>query len=161
MSALRAFRFQKSRPAVSSPSSTTSEALPSSPASGNSAPIASQPSESPSSRNGNGNHDSDSEDVIKPPAKRMRILSDSESNHEASPLNNGYGFGGMPSPDVVQSRLDLLQKSFPNKDRMDLQDALKSSSWNVASAMAKLRSDIKSISLPMSAKFANLPKKHR
>ena len=49
------------------------------------------------------------------------MLSDSEGEGE-SPVkqpppgsNNGYGFGGMPSPDVVQTRLDLLQKSFPNK----------------------------------------------
>ena len=52
-------------------------------------------------------------------AKRPRVLSDSDGDgdspaqHQGS--NNGYGFGGMPSPDVVQTRLELLQKSFPNK----------------------------------------------
>jgi SWI/SNF-related matrix-associated actin-dependent regulator 1 of chromatin subfamily A len=67
----------------------------------------------------------------------------------------------MPSPDVVQNRVDLLQKAFPNKDRMDLQDALKSSDWSMHEAIQKLREDMKSISLPMSKKFANLPKKNR
>ena len=53
-------------------------------------------------------------------AKRPRVLSESENGSE-DPVkeppasNNGYGFGGMPSPDVVQTRLELLQKSFPNK----------------------------------------------
>ena len=56
-------------------------------------------------------------------AKRPRVLSESEEGSE-DPVkqpptsNNGYGFGGMPSPDVVQTRLELLQKSFPNKVRM-------------------------------------------
>jgi hypothetical protein len=56
-------------------------------------------------------------------AKRPRVLSESENGSE-DPVkeppasNNGYGFGGMPSPDVVQTRLELLQKSFPNKVRM-------------------------------------------
>jgi hypothetical protein len=36
-----------------------------------------------------------------------------ESPHR--PVSNGYGFAGMPSPDIVQTRLDLLQKAFPNK----------------------------------------------
>ena len=51
----------------------------------------------------------------------MRVLSDSDPDESQSPVkqsatsNNGYGFGGMPSPDVVQTRLELLQKSFPNK----------------------------------------------
>ena len=53
-------------------------------------------------------------------AKRPRVLSDSEGDGDDSPAkqpgsNNGYGFGGMPSPDIVQTRLELLQKSFPNK----------------------------------------------
>ena len=45
----------------------------------------------------------------------MRILSDSEPGDSQPVSNNGYGFGGMPSPDIVQSRLDLMQKAFPNK----------------------------------------------
>jgi len=39
-----------------------------------------------------------------------------EKNRESPrPVSNGYGFAGMPSPDIVQMRLDLLQKAFPNK----------------------------------------------
>ena len=68
----------------------------------------------------------------------------------------------MPSPDVVQSRLDILQKSYPNRDRMDLQDALKSCEWNVSTTMEKLRNDMQNISAPTSeSKYSNLPKKHR
>ena len=96
-------------------------------------------------------------------AKRMRILSDSESNSSFGP-QNGFASptSGLPSPDVIQQRLDLMQKSYPNKDRMELQDALKSSDWNVAGAMSKLRSEMKLINGPsISQKFANLPKKHR
>ena len=44
---------------------------------------------------------------------------------------------------------------------MDLQDALKSCNWNVTSAMQKLRSDMKTLSVPMAQKFSNLPKKNR
>ena len=94
--------------------------------------------------------------------KRARLLSDSESDRDASPVkNNGYGFSGIPSPDVVQKRLDLLSASFPNRDRMDLQDALKSCNWSLPETIAKLRNDMKSVAIPMSQKFANLPKKHR
>ena len=68
----------------------------------------------------------------------------------------------MPSPDVVQTRLDILQKSYPNRDRMDLQDALKSCDWNVSNTMEKLRNDMKNISIPQSNKNKyTKPQKHR
>ena len=88
-------------------------------------------------------------------------MSDDEPNSEDPPPSNGYGFGGMPSPDVVQSRLDLLQRSYPNRDRMDLQDTLKSCGWNVTETMTKLREDMKNIQQPMSKKFATKTQKHR
>ena len=52
--------------------------------------------------------------------KRIRVLSsDTDSSpvktESPRPVSNGYGFAGMPSPDIVQMRLDLLQKAFPNK----------------------------------------------
>lgn len=53
--------------------------------------------------------------------KRIRVLSsDGEGSPEKNPepvrtVSNGYGFAGMPSPDIVQTRVELLQKSFPNK----------------------------------------------
>jgi hypothetical protein len=38
------------------------------------------------------------------------------TNPESSgPVSNGYGFSGMPSPDIVQLRLGMLQQTFPNK----------------------------------------------
>ena len=52
--------------------------------------------------------------LLKFQSKRPRLLSDDESQTPVK-SGNGYGFGGMPSPDVVQSRLDLLQHAFPNK----------------------------------------------
>ncbi len=76
-------------------------------------------------------------------------------------MSNGYGFGGMPSPDVVQSRLDLLQKSFPNIERLELQDALKAANWDLNQTISKLRSEIDSLKASFSykAKLANMPKK--
>lgn len=57
------------------------------------------------------NHSEDlvesTEDEVRPPAaKRARILSDSENSEVTSPVksSNGYGFAGLPSPDVVQQR---------------------------------------------------------
>jgi hypothetical protein len=55
--------------------------------------------------------------------KRIRVLSSDDSPEKkvtesaaaARTVSNGYGFAGMPSPDIVQMRLDLLQQSFPNK----------------------------------------------
>ena len=67
----------------------------------------------------------------------------------------------MPSPDVVQTRLDILQKSYPNRDRMDLQDALKSCDWNVSNTMEKLRNDMKNISAPTSKNFKTKSQKQR
>ena len=88
----------------------------------------------------------------------------SESSGNASPtklMNNGYGFGGMPSPDVVQSRLDLLSHAFPNKDRMDLQDNLKACNFDTQVAIAKIRENIKSIQGHKEGviRKSNLPKK--
>jgi len=161
MSSLRAFRFQKSRPASSSPGSVVSETT-ASPASEKTL-VSSQNGEN----GGNSQKlEEDSEDIIRPPTKRPRLLSDSEGDSptkavEEPPSNNGYGFSGIPSPDIVQKRLDLLAASFPNRDRMDLQDALKSCDWSLVNTMSKLKNDMKSVAIPMSQKFANLPKKHR
>ena len=52
--------------------------------------------------------------------KRARVLSSDgespdKSRESSEPVSNGYGFGGIPTPDVVQTRLDLLQRTFPNK----------------------------------------------
>ena len=57
-------------------------------------------------------------------SKKARLLSDDDSSSAApSPVkSNGYGFGGMPSPDIVQSRLDLLKNAFPNKVRSSVSD---------------------------------------
>ena len=51
------------------------------------------------------------------------LSSDSEASPEkqpeaSRPVSNGYGFAGMPSPDIVQMRLNLLQKAFPNRVSM-------------------------------------------
>jgi hypothetical protein len=43
----------------------------------------------------------------------------------------------MPRPDIVRTRVDFLQKVFPDKDRMDLQDALESSKWSMQDAIQK------------------------
>ena len=69
MSSLRAFRFQKTKPVTSSPSSTASDApvLASSPGLSQS-PKSSQDS----SQNGNSKHSEDSEDLIKPPVSDSR-----------------------------------------------------------------------------------------
>lgn len=59
------------------------------------------------------------------------------------------------------SRLDALQALFPNRDRMEIQDALKSCHWDTTLTTQKLRSDMKTINLSMSKRFAQLPKKNR
>jgi hypothetical protein len=56
----------------------------------------------------------------------------------------------MPSRNIVQIRVNRLQEAFPSKDRMELQDALKSSNWNINEAIQKL--------IPMSKMFASFPK---
>jgi len=158
MSSLRNFRIIKKTKPVTSDSGISSEAP-----SASQSPQVSQDS----TQNGNGaKHTEESSEDINPPAKRPRVLSESENGSE-DPVkeppasNNGYGFGGMPSPDVVQTRLELLQKSFPNKDRMDLQDALKSCGWSVQTAMEKIRSDAKVINIS-SQKFGSFqPKRER
>jgi len=137
MSALRNFRFQKNK--ASTPSSTESSTVSQNGSSNTSAtnPVA----------NGNGSfsHD-DSNDSIHPPfGKRPRLNGSGSESGSPVKINNGYGYGGMPSPDVVQSRLDLLSHAFPNKDRMDLQDTLKSCNFDVQVATAKIREGIKSI----------------
>ena len=160
MSALRAFRIQKNK-------ATTPTSSQSSVASGNGAPDLSAQmngySNGNSSANSTVSHD-DSNDSIQPPTgKRPRLLVDSGSESGGSPvkMNNGYGFGGMPSPDVVQARLDLLSHAFPNKDRMDLQDALRSCNFDTQVAIAKVREDIKAIQRQpaVSTKKALFPKK--
>lgn len=170
MSSLRQFRFQKSRPVTSSPGTDTASS-PAAESSGSLKRDLSQLVEEDDScsngnvQNGNGDCESkaslDEEDspVEQQVNKRARIISDSETE---SPVKNGYGFGGMPSPDVVQSRLDLLQQAFPNKDRMELQDALRSCEWNIHDSMNKLRNDIKTInSVNSQSKKTMLPKLNR
>ena len=55
--------------------------------------------------------------------KRPRVLSSDDgtspekSTESPRPVSNGYGFAGLPSPDIVQTRLELLRKAFPNKVR--------------------------------------------
>jgi len=144
MSSLRAFRIKPRPKAVTSSPSTGSEA----PSASSQELSQTQEISQDSSQNGNSNHEVESEDIIRPPAKRPRVLSDSDGDAESpvkEPPSNGYGFGGMPSPDVVQTRLELLQKSYPNKDRMDLQDALKACGWSVQTAMEKIRNDAKDL----------------
>merc|ERR1711935_1181790 len=159
MSSLRNVRIIKKARPVTSDSGIGSEAP-----SASQSPQVSQDS----TQNGNGaKHTEESSEDTNPPAKRPRVLSESENGSEEpvkeppASSNNGYGFGGMPSPDVVQTRLELLQKSFPNKDRMDLQDALKSCGWSVQTAMEKIRSDAKVINVA-SQKFGSFqPKRER
>merc|ERR1711935_190693 len=159
MSSLRNVRIIKKPKPVTSDSGIGSEAP-----SASQSPQVSQDS----TQNGNGaKHTEESSEDTNPPAKRPRVLSESENGSEEpvkeppASSNNGYGFGGMPSPDVVQTRLELLQKSFPNKDRMDLQDALKSCGWSVQTAMEKIRSDAKVINVA-SQKFGSFqPKRER
>ena len=40
---------------------------------------------------------------------------DDDSNRKKSPRSDETRSGGTPSPDVVKTRLDLLQMKFPNK----------------------------------------------
>ena len=153
MSALRAFRFQKNK--ASTPSSSQSSL-----ASANGSP---EPPATNSFSNGNASFSlDDSNDSIHPPIGKRPRLNGSESE-SGSPIkkNNGYGFGGMPSPDVVQSRLDLLSHAFPNKDRMDLQDTLRSCNFDTQVAIAKIRENIKAIQKQPSAntKKSLFPKK--
>merc|ERR1711974_408005 len=106
MSSLRNFRFQKTKPSTPSRPDSILTDSPSS---------ASEPPSQPSgSQNGNGaaknGNTSIDSDIVGPTSKKPRLLSDDESSPASSPVepaSNGYGFGGMPSPDVVQSRLDL------------------------------------------------------
>ena len=135
MSSLRNFRFQKNK--ASTPSSNNSSIV--------SENDLSSASAINSVANGNGHSHDDSNDSIHPPFGKRPRLNGSESE-SGSPLkiSNGYGYGGMPSPDVVQSRLDLLSHAFPNKDRMDLQDTLKSCNFDCQVAMDKIREGIKS-----------------
>jgi myosin heavy subunit len=53
-------------------------------------------------------------------------------------LESNYGFDRMPSRFVVQIRVDRLQEAFPNKDRIELHDALKSSNGSILEAIEKL-----------------------
>ena len=152
MSALRAFRFQKNKP--STPSSSQSSV-----ASGNESPDIT----AIGITNGNASISlDDSNDSIQPPfgkRPRLNVGSGSESGSPVK-LNNGYGYGGMPSPDVVQSRLDLLSHAFPNKDRMDLQDTLRTCNFDTQVAIAKIRENIKLIQAqPSNTKKAIFPKK--
>ena len=97
--------------------------------------------------------------------KRIKLnnIANEDSSAPNTPNKNGYGFDGMPSPDVVQTGLDILQKSYPNRDRMVLHDALKSCDWNVSSTFEKLRNDMQNISgIPMTKnKYSNSPQIHK
>ena len=55
------------------------------------------------------------------------------------PSNNGYGFSGIPSPDIVQKRLNLLASTFPSRDRVYIFDVLKSCDWSLVDTMSKLK----------------------
>ncbi|XP_023339390.1 SWI/SNF-related matrix-associated actin-dependent regulator of chromatin subfamily A containing DEAD/H box 1 homolog isoform X3 [Eurytemora carolleeae] len=66
--------------------------------------------------------------------KRMRILSDSESEN-GSPEKKI-----QTEVDQLEKKLSFLKNAFPNRDPMELQDVLKNCNWNVDTASAQLSS---------------------
>lgn len=56
-------------------------------------------------------------------AKRPRVLSDDDPEPSPSSSNgatNSASLASMPSPEVMETRLDCLQKAYPAKVRTDL-----------------------------------------
>eukprot|EP00095_Tigriopus_kingsejongensis_P007896 maker-scaffold1406_size42870-snap-gene-0.11 protein:Tk07896 transcript:maker-scaffold1406_size42870-snap-gene-0.11-mRNA-1 annotation:"low quality protein: swi snf-related matrix-associated actin-dependent regulator of chromatin subfamily a containing dead h box 1-like" len=79
-------------------------------------------------------------ELLPRPAKRPRVISESESDSDSSPdKSEASANHGVPASAIVEARLDQMYKQFPAMDRMVLQDALKASDWNVLLAMDQLR----------------------
>jgi hypothetical protein len=98
-----------------------------------------------------------------PKRRKSNNIANEDSSAPNTPNKNGYGFDGMPIPDLVQTKLEILQKFHPNRDRIDLHDALKSCDWKVSSSLEKLENDMQNISgVPMTKnKYSNSPQIHK
>ncbi|TRY77180.1 hypothetical protein TCAL_10932 [Tigriopus californicus] len=148
MSSLRAFRFQKSKKANGSETDPDAEA--SQGGAGGAGPVS---ADAPTAFTADTDESQSLEMVVRKPAKRPRMISESEDESESgvSPAPLGPGPAGeeegeeavpgqvMPTSQIIEARLDQMQKQYPHMDRMALQDALKASDWNVLLAINRLR----------------------
>ena len=72
----------------------------------------------------------------KPPAhKRIRMISDSESENGSSPTKVD---NNLPLPEDIERKVNFLKNACPSVDQMVLQDTLKAHDWNVDWAIESL-----------------------
>lgn len=72
----------------------------------------------------------------RPPAhKRIRMISDSESENGSSPTKVDLN---LPLPDEIEKKVNFLKNACPSVDPMILQDTLKAHDWNVDWAIESL-----------------------
>lgn len=77
----------------------------------------------------------------RPPHKRIRMLSDSESDCSPVKLN-------LPDAEEIERKVNLLQATYPQLDPMVIQDTLKAHSWKVDMAADTLASKEKEKPVP-------------
>jgi len=96
-----------------------------------------------SSQNGSSNTtstNSQSQDEVRPVHKRIRMLSDSES--ESSPVK--FDNLNLPLAEEIEKKVGFLQNAYPDIDPMVLQDTLKAHDWKVEWATETLAAKEKS-----------------
>lgn len=75
----------------------------------------------------------------RPPAhKRIRMVSDSESENGSSPVKGAAVAVAIPSPDEIERKVNFLATACPSVDPMVLQDTLRAHDWNVDWAIESL-----------------------
>jgi len=82
--------------------------------------------------------------VAAPKHKRIRMLSESESDTGGSPVKNGSSSGSGPSPEDIEEKVAFLSSAVPDRDLMELQDTLKANEWDVDRAVKSLAKKSKS-----------------
>jgi len=96
-----------------------------------------------SSQNGSNvtsSNNSQSQDEVRPVHKRIRMLSDSES--ESSPVK--FDNINLPLAEDIEKKVAFLQNAYPDMDPMVLQDTLKAHDWKVEWATETLAAKEKS-----------------
>jgi len=83
---------------------------------------------------------SQSQDEVRPVHKRIRMLSDSES--ESSPVK--FDNINLPLAEDIEKKVAFLQNAYPDMDPMVLQDTLKAHDWKVEWATETLAAKEKS-----------------
>jgi len=86
----------------------------------------------------------------KPPAhKRIRMISDSESENGSSPTKVDIN---LPLPEDIERKVNFLKNACPTVDPMVLQDTLKAHDWNIDWAIESLAPKAKAKSPPKADK---------